>query len=174
MSIFARIGLLVALAMSLPVFCHAENYLSSEEFLAETFAGVEPEAHKLWLSQTYKEAGGEIFSHQPSALRLRYWQLGERTAWIIEEIGKVKPITVGTVVGPEGIEQVKILAFRESRGWEVRYPFFTDQYRGAKLQDKYQLDRRIDGITGATLSVRAVNRVARWALYLHQQVMADG
>jgi Na+-transporting NADH:ubiquinone oxidoreductase subunit NqrC len=32
-----------------------------------------------------------------------------------------------------------------------------------------QLDRHIDGISGATLSVRAVKKLALLALYLHKQ-----
>ncbi len=63
-----------------------------------------------------------------------------------------------------------MLEFRESRGWEVRYPFFTDQYHGAGLAEHGAIDRRIDGITGATLSVAAVNRVVRLALMLDEQV----
>jgi hypothetical protein len=46
----------------------------------------------------------------------------------------------------------------------VRYPFFTDQFDGATLTAKSRLDRNIDGITGATLSVGAVTRIARVAL----------
>jgi Na+-transporting NADH:ubiquinone oxidoreductase subunit NqrC len=34
-----------------------------------------------------------------------------------------------------------------------------------------RLDRHIDGISGATLSVNAINKLSRLALYLHQQVM---
>ncbi|MCP4949490.1 MAG: FMN-binding protein [Aestuariibacter sp.] len=38
------------------------------------------------------------------------------------------------------------------------------------LNSRFKLDRQIDGITGATLSVRAVTRLARMALYLHSQI----
>ena len=93
----------------------------------------------------------------------------------MEEIGKELPITIGVLVNGinEGshIEQVKILAFRESRGWEVRYPAFTTQYQNVKITPpNHKLDQHIDGITGATLSVRAVTKVARLALFFHQQV----
>jgi len=53
---------------------------------------------------------------------------------------------------------------------EVRYPFFTDQYKDASLQKDKQLDRTIDGISGATLSVRALTKLARLALYLHHHI----
>jgi Na+-transporting NADH:ubiquinone oxidoreductase subunit NqrC len=67
------------------------------------------------------------------------------------------------------LKQVSILTFRESRGGEVRYPAFTDQFPGAALKNDHHLDRSIDGISGATLSVRAVEKTARIALFLHQQ-----
>jgi hypothetical protein len=102
-------------------------------------------------------------------LRIRYWGEGSRTAWVLEEIGKVKPITVGLVINDDRLEKIRVLAFRESRGWEVRYPFFTDQFTGIGLNDDKQLNRSIDGISGATLSVRALEKLARLALYLHSR-----
>ena len=74
----------------------------------------------------------------------------------------------GGVVEDDAASMVRVLEFRESRGWEVRYPFFTDQYNDARLDARDQIDRRIDGITGATLSVNAVTRVVRLALFLYR------
>ena len=115
----------------------------------------------------------EILGHPPNAMRIRYWADGGRTAWIVEEIGKEKPITTGIVVNAGNIERVKVLIFRESRGWEVRHDFFTDQFNGAGLTGQHQLDRNIDGISGATMSVHAVTRLARMVLFLDRQVSAD-
>jgi hypothetical protein len=102
-------------------------------------------------------------------LRVRYWARGARSAWILNEVGKEKPITVGIVIEAGKISRLKVLAFRESRGDEVRHDFFTRQYQDRRLQEDLQLDRAIDGITGATLSVRALNRLARLALLLDQE-----
>ena len=104
-------------------------------------------------------------------IRMRYWAHDGKTAWIMEEIGKERPITIGVVVNNHQIERIKILAFRESRGWEVRYPAFTAQYENVKITPDYKLDQSIDGITGATLSVRAVNKVATLSLFYHQQAI---
>ena len=106
---------------------------------------------------------------------MRYWQGGEKTAWILDEIGKEKPITIGVLVQDNAVDSVRVLEFREIRGWEVRYPFFTDQFNGARFVNGAQrqgqvLNRQIDGITGATLSVGAVTRVVEVALYLNEQV----
>lgn len=68
------------------------------------------------------------------------------------------------------IQLVRVLAFRESRGWEVRHSFFTDQFKRVGLTSEGTLDGRIDGISGATLSVRVLTKLARLALVLHQRV----
>lgn len=136
-----------------------------------------PEQKSLWLTPELKETASEVLSHPLRGIRVRYWQSGEKTAWIMEEIGKELPITIGIIVNGDNdsshIEQVKILAFRESRGWEVRYPAFTAQYQNIKITPELKLDQHIDGITGATLSVRAVTKVARLALFYHQQALAQ-
>ena len=72
--------------------------------------------------------------------------------------------------GDDRVERVKVLVYRESRGWEVRHDFFTTQFTGATLQANERLDRPIDGISGATLSVRAVTRLTEIALLLHRHV----
>jgi len=138
-------------------------------FINEVFAGHPPASAVLWITQSLRESITRILGHAPDALRVRYWGENHRTAWILDEIGKERPITVGLVVDNGRLETVKVLAFRESRGWEVRYPFFTDQFKGASLTGDNELDRSIDGISGATLSVRALNKLARLALFLHSQ-----
>jgi hypothetical protein len=151
-----------------------EVFQTPEDFLAETFDGDVPEPMKLWITKPLKADIARILGHGMGVLRVRYWAREGRTAWILEEIGKVKPITTGLVVDRGRLEQVKVLIFRESRGWEVRYPFFTEQFKGAELIADLELDRRIEGISGATLSVNALRRLAALALYLHAQANARG
>ena len=124
----------------------------------------------MWVSGDVRERVQQILGHSPGSLRVRYWLQGERTAWILEEIGKTEPITTGIVVDKGAIVRVEVLIYRESRGWEVKYPSFTKQFNGATLTALSELDRQIDGITGATLSVRALTRLARMALYLDARV----
>ena len=74
------------------------------------------------------------------------------------------------MVNDNRIELVRVLIFRESRGWEVRYPFFTDQFVSVRLDSSGQLDKSIDGISGATLSVIAIKKLTTLALLLHKKV----
>ena len=101
--------------------------------------------------------------------KIKYWKKEGRTAWILKEIGKTEPITFGIVIKDNKIEKIKVLEFRESRGWEVKYPAFTKQFYGAGLESD-KLTKRIDGISGATLSLWAMTGVSRMALYLHQHL----
>ncbi len=145
------------------------NYQEPSEFINGVFSGDVPRVSKLWVKKDLKEKIREILGHDLRVLRIKYWRKDTRTAWILEEIGKERPITAGIVINDSRIESINVLAFRESRGWEVRYPFFTDQFSDATLKENNQLDRHIDGISGATLSVKAMEKMARLALLLHQQ-----
>lgn len=167
-SVIKRVFLTLLLVLTAQT--RAEEYLSQNDFLAQAFPGQTPKAATLWLKAEQKSVAQKIFGHPYQGLRVRYWALGESTAWILEEVGKERPIRIGVVIDQAQIRQVSILAFEESRGWEVRYPFFTDQFAGASATATQTLDKNIDGITGATLSVRAVTGVARWALYLNSLV----
>ncbi len=147
-----------------------EVYQSSAAFVAEAFPETKPFAKAVWVTGDLQQDVERVLGHSYRDLRVRYWVSGDRSAWILEEVGKVEPITLGVVVEAGHIEAVKVLTYRESRGWEIRFPFFMDQYRGARVDADTQLDRDIDGISGATLSVRAATRVARLALLLDREV----
>lgn len=145
-------------------------YQEPEDFLAQSFPAGLPDPEVLWLRGELSDGIEDILGHRYASLRIRYWREGERSAWILEEIGKDLPITTGILIEAGGIEALRILIFRESRGWEVRHDFFTEQFDRAELVADRRLDRHIDGISGATLSVRAVTSLARLALFLDEWV----
>jgi hypothetical protein len=142
-------------------------------FLGETL-GNPPAAETLWLVGELQPAVRGILEHDYPAARVRYWRGGTRTVWVLDEIGKEMPITVGVAIDKGAVERVKVLVYRESRGWEVKSPSFTAQFFGAKLDGGKKLDKQIDGISGATLSVRALSRLTRLALLLDRHVMTGG
>lgn len=149
-------------------------YQKPEDFINQIFNNEPPKAQVLWLNKDLKSQIAEILNHKYKGLRVRYWQQknasDHKSVWILDEIGKEKPITTGIVVNNGKIELVKILVFRESRGWEVRHDFFTNQFKQAELKNKQQLNVNIDNISGATLSVRAVRKLATIALLLDQHI----
>jgi hypothetical protein len=156
----------------------AEQYdlLSERDFLAAAFPGARPQAGKLRISETMAAELAAVFRHRFREQKVRYWQQGTRTAWRLEEIGKEKPISIGVVVDNARLVSVAVLVYREGHGIEVAEPAFTQQFVGVALADgtgdANLLDRNIDNITGATLSVRAMTRTARAALLLDRSLQA--
>ncbi|MBL4607761.1 MAG: FMN-binding protein [Pseudomonadales bacterium] len=139
-------------------------------FLAQVF-GEPPRKPKMkYLSDIERERISDILSHSLSFRRVRYWRKSASSVWLLEEVGKHKPITAGFWLEKGIIKKVKVLAFRESRGWEIKYPYFLKQFNGVFLLENTVLSTKVDGISGATLSVRAMTKMARIALYLNQQV----
>ncbi len=159
----------------------ATLYLSAEKFVQGAFAEPPP-VQVVWLRGALRDEIESILGHRYPSLRIRCWsavgtgpgQSGAlRSAWILEEIGKQLPITVGLVINDNKIESVQVLEFRESRGAEVRYPAFTRQFQGLTLTETGRLSATVDGISGATLSVSALKRLSRVALSLHQHISAN-
>ncbi len=151
-----------------PRILRAEVYQKPDAFLAEIFGSV-PAPKVLWLTKRIQSEAEKILGRPPAELRQRYWSDGRRDVWILEEIGKEQLITAGFVIDDGRIERVRVLAYRESRGQEVREPAFLKQFDDAGLAQDERLDRNIDGIAGATLSVRAMERMARLALYFDRE-----
>lgn len=155
--------------------------LSQTEYLEKVFSNQVPAAKRVWLRGELKQKIEAILQHRVGFLRTQYWQKDQLSVWILDEIGKEQPITIGVLVafaeGQSTIQEVKVLAYRESRGWEVKHEFFTRQFQGLTLKGGGRkptgLNKSIDGITGATLSVRALKKVAQIALILDQNVRSQ-
>lgn len=89
-------------------------------------------------------------------------------AFIQNAIGKHQPITFLVKVDPDGsIQSVSVLKYRESIGGEIQNPVFLSKFKKKTLLDAFQIRKDVDGITGATLSVRATIVVSKRSLYLY-------
>lgn len=167
-----RIGRVLLALSLLAGAALARADLTLDEFLARSFAAPPaPTPAMLWLTPAIKQRAAVILGHDFPGLRTRYWRQGERTAWVLEEVGKEQPITMGVVVEKGQILNIEVLAYREARGGEIRHGFFRRQFERATLTPGDRLDRPIDGITGATLSVGAMTRIARLALAFHDEAL---
>lgn len=163
----------LCLAIAIWQPANAEVYKTPEEYVSDAFAGSDPEKKKIWIKGDVKKNVERILDRKFRKLRAEYWRDGNKTVWILEEIGKYKPITTGFTVVGDSLQDVKVLVYRESHGWEVKYPFFTKQFKKVALKENTKLDKNIDGISGATLSVNALKKMARLALFLHAKVQQD-
>lgn len=167
--ILSSVLLLWANLLTMDVRAQDDVYQKPSAFVSETFGGKIPKAGAITLTKARQAEIKRLIGRPYGASRVRYWSDGKKTAWILEQIGKTKPITTGYVVSNEKILSVKVLIYRESHGWEVRQPFFTKQFRNVALKRDGELTSRIDNIAGATLSTRALTKMAKLALYLEKE-----
>lgn len=150
-----------------------------DEVLTKAFSDAESEYKTLWLQNSVKERFEHDLGFEISGLRARYWQSKNRTLWILDEIGKEYPITFAYIIDSiptseshdSQISSAIIMEYRESRGGEIRHDFFRRQFNDIRL-DGNQLNQKIDGITGATLSVWAMEKTAKTALWLHKEALS--
>jgi hypothetical protein len=161
------IGLVICAALLATLSANAESvYQQPADFIATVFNDDPPNSEVLWITKDIRADVSRLLGRELKNLRIRYGKKGTRSAWILDEIGKDLPITTGVVIDAGVIKDIQVLVFRESRGWEVRYPFFTDQFNDATLDKKHRLDKQVDNISGATMSVNALKHQARLALLL--------
>jgi hypothetical protein len=163
-----KLFVLMVIITLLPPLIHAASvYETHAEFLDRAFDGSPPDTGLIWLSGERKSVVSELLGHDYPALRIRYWCRAGRSAWVLDEVGKELPITVGVIVEQDYVRNLRVMTYRENRGGEVSTPAFTDQFDGVALAVGGALDANIDGISGATLSVQALTRLATMALFLH-------
>ena len=168
----AALALAVLLA-AVPAAAQEGLFLSE----AEAPAAVFPDADRFERSEV--EATPELRARvqerldgiTPSLWEERYVVVralrGERLlgrAFVVEEIGKHRPITFVVGLGPDGVvEDVAVMAYREAYGGEVRNGRFLVQYHGTRPESPLRTYREIKNVAGATLSVDAANRAVRKA-----------
>jgi hypothetical protein len=85
-------------------------------------------------------------------------------AFIVEEIGKHRPITFVVGLRPDrSVEDVAVVAYREAYGGEIATKRFLRQYVGKRPGDELRAPQGITNVAGATLSVEAASRAVRKA-----------
>lgn len=162
---------LVLLSFLTPNMAQAKGtYFTAQQLLTEVY-GENPGAPKtLWMNKQHKQEVMDFFDKPLRQVRIKYWEKDDRRFWILSEIGKEKPITFGIVTNQGVIERMEVMAFREVRGDEIRLPAYTAQYDNQTLNKKGRLQNNVDGISGATYSVRSMKKVARMALLFDRWV----
>lgn len=167
------VALFVALLGAMPAkaFELYKTFQTPDVFLAEVFNNSVPAPKMLMLDNASQRKISAVFNRSFPQQRVRYWEDGERTVWIFDDIGKegYVPTTCGFVINNGVVDVSKVLVYRESRGEQVAEPSFLNQINGSKAAGN-SLDKPIDNITGATLSVIMMKRMARTAITLDSLV----
>lgn len=159
-----------AAASCKPPICRL--FQAPDAFLSEAFSGEVPAPQTLSLDATAQSRISAVFGRPFPQARVRYWSKDGRTAWIFDDLGKkgYQPTTSGFVVNSGGqIDVARVLIYKESRGEQVGDAPFLAQLAGAKANGS-GLDVAVDNISGATLSVQMMVRMARTAIELNALV----
>ncbi|MCB1051255.1 MAG: FMN-binding protein [Acidobacteria bacterium] len=158
----------------------AEDYLSIEAAQAQFFGSdcqfqVTSIPEEKALSKAIKKQAG-VALH---AERIRAWKAlrdGKCVGWVFEDnvIGKHEFITYAVAVAVSGeVLDVAILSYRETHGGEIMRPEWLAQFKGKTVDQPFKIDVDIDGISGATLSVRNVSDGVKKLLVLTQMELQD-
>ena len=96
--------------------------------------------------------------------KLYYWTIteGDSTkayAFLDNVIGKSMPITFMVILNIDGeIENVNVIKYREAYGSEVGSKSWLQQFINFNNNSDYNIGKDIDGISGATISVKSISK----------------
>ena len=138
---FLIISLFIGLFLNSKNVFSEEVFLSKKDFLKIAFSDETPKRKGLRFKGEVKEIAQKIMGSNYKKIRMKYWRQDQKTAWILERIGKVELITAGFIVENCRISSVHVLVYRETHGWEVKYPSFRDQFVGVNMIADYKLDK---------------------------------
>lgn len=126
----------------------------------------------MWFDARRRAEATALLGHAPVGARARVHRAGNRSVVVLDEVAHTRPITAGFVIEAGRLVEVRVLVYRESYGGAVRQPSWLAGFAGRGLGADGTLDGAIDGISGATLSVGAMTRMARFALWLAREAGA--
>ena len=168
---------IAAILTTLTLLCsgaglEAKTLERAEDALKRLFPEATFERVNLFLSDTEQKQAGELLGAPlEKALLTAYVVKGKEgriaTAYLGAHRVRTMPETLMVTVNEaDAIVSVDVLAFREPMEYMPKRPWyaqFTDQSFGRKLQ----LNRDIQGVTGATLTGRATVNAVREILCIH-------
>lgn len=147
------------------------TYVKADDYISAALGKKPEKANVLWVTRDIRPGLKKILNRSKFPLRYRYWRQDNRTVWVLNEVGKILPITTGITIEDGKIRDLTVLTYRESHGSEIRFPAYSNQYKNVGLTDDLRLSKPINGISGATLSTNAMKKISRLALYLHKKLM---
>lgn len=86
----------------------------------------------------------------------------EKACTVVAQQGKEGPMSIGVCFDNVGLVQsVTILSSEEEHGKKVAEESWLKQFKGKKVSDAFQVGRDVDGVSGATISSKAVAETLR-------------
>jgi Na+-translocating ferredoxin:NAD+ oxidoreductase RnfG subunit len=172
--------LLWLLILACVAAAHAHVIQTQEEALDEAFPEAEVRRRTAFLDEEQVKRIEELAASELRTRVVTFYE-GQRdgailgTAYFDSHVVRTLPEVIMVLVGPDGsLGRVSILSFQEPRDY-LPSDRWLDQFEGEGLDEALTLKRDIRGITGATLSARAITRSVRRMLAIHRVLEeADG
>ena len=169
----------IAVALLVAVFsqARAKVLVTPEEAVREAFAGAPAEKHTDYLDAAQTAAIAKLAGSPPSSRIIISYRASKDgrplgTAYLETHIVRTLPESILVVLDPQGrISKVEILSFDEPDQYRPK-PRWMEQFAGRTLDPELSLSKGIRGVTGATLSSRAITEAVRRVLATHQVLSA--
>lgn len=165
-----RPGMLAAV-LGLATVQFARSETAGERFAASYFNPL-PQAVDVPVRGSRSDTIRDILGRPYDRKTISCWRTENTAVWVLEARAKSGRITAGFALRDGRLERVKVLEYRGNHGRDVQAGSFTRQFDGAGLSEDRQLDRSIDGVSGATISSRTMVNLARLALVLEAAARA--
>lgn len=173
-----HIGVLLAV-LAVTLSTHAETYLSEQQALNLAFQAGSLQQKRVLISSEQLSRIRERLGIRPSRI-FRYWtgtlQESNQPGLAVfgNAIGKLMPFDYMIVTDRDlTIQQIEILAYRESHGGQIRMSAFREQFVGKSPASPPELGNGIRNISGATLSCRSLTTAVSRNLVILEEVLSD-
>ena len=141
----------------------SEVLLKTDDALERAFpAPLSVEIRWVTVSSNHAEKINRVIDSKTLPSVLKYYEASDKKgiagyAAIDSTSGKHGPIKFLLVVNLDmTVRSVTILSHREKRGRPIKERRFLSQFTGKKMFDRFRINSDIHGVTGATISSRAV------------------
>ena len=139
---------------------------SEVDFLNKVFNNQIPKKERIIVKGENKKKIKAIMGSKYKKRMFSYWRNNTEQVWILNSIGKYKPITAAFITDNCKVKSSHVLVYREQHGYEIKYQACLLQFKETEMDKTLKLNTKIDNISGATLSVNSMKRMARTALLL--------
>ncbi|MDE0839873.1 MAG: FMN-binding protein [Kiritimatiellae bacterium] len=172
-STLRAILLSVVFLLAVSTSSYAKTLERAEDAIARLFPRATFKEATILLSAEERQAAGDLLGRPVEQALVSYFQIQTEngrsvSAYLDAHRVRTLPETLMLSVAQDGtIVSVDVLAFREPQDYMPRRAWYA-QFSAKKFNPKLQLNRDIQGITGATLTGRATVKATRKMLCVHK------
>ena len=155
---------------SLPV--HAKELMSLKTFLKSELHGAAKLSKESFnvSPQQHNEIAALAQNSQDKTFNFYYGKDKDKkllvACTVVAQKGKEGPMLLGICFEPSGlVKSVKLLTSDEDHGSKAQGNNFLKQFEGKNVSSAFQVGKDIDGISGATITSKAISEAVRKSNY---------